>query len=183
MPSLYEYATDWSTKALKKEYTRLRDQFVKQIQRLGEAKPEDKKAQLYGKEGKKYPKKISVIESLPYRKTMTEKEIRNDWAVRVAELEQLTKAPSLSLAGRRKTRRKIIKSLNAAGYKSINNKNFDDFYDFMNFIMDRYKEYYKTEYAEDFANWLAGGVVSDPKLKEYIDDWKKNKKDHVDIFR
>ena len=36
MPSVYEYATEWSEKDLKKEYSRLRDAFQKQIGRLAE---------------------------------------------------------------------------------------------------------------------------------------------------
>lgn len=183
MPNLYQMASEWSTKELKKEYTRLRSRFVKQIERLSAARPNDRKVKIYGKGGYKYPLEIAKIESTKGRAGKDEKYIKEDWAFRVAELQQMVNAPSLSLSGRQRTKRKIITSLQESGYK-INNKNFDLYTSFMNFINEKYSEFYEPRYAEIFAEWINGGKVTDSDMEKYIAQWEewKKKKESEDLF-
>ena len=105
MPSVYEYATQWSEKDLKKEYTRLRDQFQKQIGRLAE-KDQSARVKAFLPSGYKYQKTIKEIENLRGRKGWSEKSRREDWARRIAELRELRSARSLSISGRKKIRQR-----------------------------------------------------------------------------
>ena len=182
MPSLYEYATDWSTKELKKEYTRLRDQFQKQIGRLAKVDTSSRvTAFLEG--GYKYQRKIKEIENLRGRQHWSEKAIREDWARRVAELKSLTEARSLSLSGRKAIRKDTIQQLQEQGFTSINNKNFDKFTSFMNFakaqgVLD---EYDSNNVAEAFDDWLSGGILEDSTLAGIIQEWEAVA-ESIDLF-
>lgn len=182
MPSLYEMANEWSVRELKREYNRLRNQFKKQIERLAEV-DSGPKVRAYMKGGYKHPKWISEIENLPGRKNWSEKAIKEDWATRVAELQGLTKARSLSISGRKAIRRDTIKTLQEIGYKNINNNNFDKFTSFMNFakaqgVLD---EYNSKKRAEAFDEWINGGIVSDPELGKYIEEWNAAV-ESIDLF-
>lgn len=182
MPSLYEMANEWSVRELKREYTRLRNQFKKQIERLSKVDTSPK-VQAFMKGGYKFQRTIKEIENLRGRQTWSEKAIKEDWATRVAELQGLTKARSLSISGRKAIRRDTIKTLQEIGYKNINNNNFDKFVSFMNFakaqgVLD---EYDSKKKAEAFDEWLNGGVVSDPEIGKYIEEWSATV-ESVDLF-
>ena len=182
MPNLYEMANEWSIRDLKREYTRLRNQFKKRIERLSKV-DSGPKVRAYMKGGYKYPKWVSEIENLPGRKKWTEKAIKEDWATRVAELQGMTEARSLSISGRKAIRRETIKTLQDMGYTSINNKNFDKFTSFMNFakaqgVLD---EYDSKKKAEAFDEWISGGVVSDSEIGKYIEEWNAAV-ESIDLF-
>lgn len=177
-------ANEWSIRELKKEYTRLRDQFSKQIKRLAKAQPKNKKAAQFLEGGKKFQRTIREIENLYGRKNWTEKAIREDWAVRVAELQGLTQAKTLSLSGQREVRNRIIKSLNAAGYTSINKANFSKFSSLMAFLKDQgvLPDLYEgTNFNEQVDTWIDGGILSDPKLSKYIKDFEAYV-ESIDLF-
>ena len=182
MPSLYEMANEWSIRELKREYTRLRDQFKKQIERLAKV-DSGPKVRAYMKGGYKYPKMISEIENLPGRQKWSEKAIKEDWATRVAELRGRTEARSLSISGRKAIRRETIKTLQDMGYTSINNKNFDKFTSFMNFAKAQgiLEEYDSDKTAQAFDEWLNGGVISDSEIGKYIEEWNAAV-ESVDLF-
>lgn len=184
MASLYEMANEWSIRDLKKEYSRLRWNFLKQITRLAEAQPNNKKAAQYLKGGYKYPLEIAKIKELKGRKNWTEKEFRADWAVRVAELQGLTQAKTLSLSGQREIRNSIISSLNNAGYTSINRKNFNKFTSLMNFLKSQgvLPELYEgTNFTEQVNDWIDGGLVTDLKLSQYIEQFEAEV-ESIDLF-
>lgn len=182
MPSLYEMANEWSVRELKREYNRLRNQFKKQIERLAEV-DNSPKVRAYMKGGYKHPKWISEIENLPGRKNWSEKAIKEDWAVRVAELKGRTESRSLSISGRKAIRRETIKTLQDMGYTSINNKNFDKFTSFMNFAKAQgiLEEYDSDKTAQAFDEWLNGGVISDSEIGKYIEEWNAAV-ESVDLF-
>ena len=182
MPSVYEYATEWTEKDLKKEYTRLRNQFQKQIGRLAQVDL-SQKVQAFLPGGYKFQRTIKDIEQLRGRKNWSEKARKEDWARRVAELQQLTEARSLSLSGRKKIRQETIQSLKEQGFESINNKNFDKFTSFMNWakrngVLD---EYESNQVAESFDQWIAGGIVDDEELGALIQEWEDTV-ESVDLF-
>lgn len=182
MPSVYEYSREWSVSRLKKEYSRLRAQFDKQIKRLSKF-DQSPKIQAYLPGGYKNPRTIKDIESLRGRKDWSEKAIREDWAVRVAELKGLTKARSLSLSGKKAIRKDIIKSLQKDGYTSINNKNFDKFTSFMNFAKSTgvIEEFGSKETAEAFDTYLKGGIIENPDLAQIIQEWESTVESY-DLF-
>ena len=73
MPSVYEYATEWTIPQLKKEYTRLRDAFQKQIGRLAQV-DQSRKIQAFLPGGYKHQRTIKEIENLRGRKNWSEKQ-------------------------------------------------------------------------------------------------------------
>lgn len=182
MPSVYEYANEWSIRDLKKEYTKLRNQFQKQIGRLA-AVDQSQKVQSFLPGGYKFQRKIKDIENLRGRKNWSEKAIREDWARRVSELQQLTKARSLSLSGRKAIRKDTIQALKEQGYENINNSNFDKFVNFMNYakrngVLD---EYNSETVAESFDQWLSGGILDNEELSIIIQEWDEAA-DAIDLF-
>ena len=182
MPSLYEMASEWSIRELKKEYTRLRDQFQKQIGRLAKVDT-GPKVQAFMKGGYKFQRTIKEIENLRGRQTWSEKAIREDWARRVAELKGLTEARSLSLSGRKAIRRDTIQSLKEQGFTSINEKNFDKFASFMNFAKAQgvLNEYESASVAEAFDDWISSGVLQDETLGAFLDEWQATIRS-IDLF-
>lgn len=182
VPNLYEMATEWSTKELKREYTRLRDKFQKQIGRLSKV-DKSPRIQSFLPGGYKFQRTIKEVENLRGRQSWTEKAIREDWARRVAELQGLTEARSLSISGRKAIRRDTIEALQDMGYTNINNKNFDKFTSFMNFAKAQgvLKEYDSSSVADAFNDWLDGGVLSDSDIGDYIGEWNAAV-ESVDLF-
>ena len=157
MPSLFEYATEWSEKSLLHKYSTLRKQFNEQIKRLG-AKVNDPRIEKFKKGGYKEQKTIRDIENLRGRKNWSEKARREDWALRITELEQLLKVRTYSLSGRAKIRSDTIKSLQEKGLKSVNNNNFDRFVSFMNWAMDYYSGTFSLTSFTQTRNWTVYGV-------------------------
>lgn len=186
MPSVYEYATEWSVEKLKKEYTKTRDIFMKQIKRLAKAKPEESKLKEYLEGGYKFPKKIRDIESLPGRKGYSERAVKEEWAFRLAELKQMQSARSLSLSGRKQIRQSIIKSLQEGGFTSINNKNADKFFAFMNWAKSQgITEEYGSDVVKDaYQEWVEGGVIEDARLAAYLQEFENlyNNSESIDLF-
>lgn len=172
MPSVYEMSKEWSINQLKKEYTRLRNIFQKQIGRLA-AIDNSPKIQAYLKGGYKYQRTIADIESISGRSKWSEKAIKEDWAVRVAELRGRTQARSLSISGRKAIRKEIINSLKEQGFTGINNTNFDKFTSFMNYCKDQgiLDEYDSHVVAEAFDQWITGGIVENDDLLQIIEEW------------
>ena len=182
MPSVYEMSKDWSVKELKKEYSRLRDQFQKQIQRLSKV-DQTPKIQAFLPGGYKYTKTIKDVESLRGRQNWSERAVKEDWAVRVAELKSLTQARSLSISGRKAIRKDAIESLHNAGFSAINNANFDQFTSFMNFakeqgVLDLYDS---DTVAEAFDHWVNGGIVENEDLQGIIAEWNGTV-ESIDLF-
>lgn len=182
MPSVYEYATQWSEKDLKKEYTRLRDQFQKQIGRLAE-KDQSARVKAFLPSGYKYQKTIKEIENLRGRKGWSEKSRREDWARRIAELRELRSARSLSISGRKKIRQETIQTLKEEGLTGINNSNYDKFVSFMNFAKSQglLDQYDSQQIAEAFNDWVEGGILADDELAAYLEEWAENV-GSVDLF-
>ena len=182
MPSLFEYATEWSEKSLLHKYSALRKQFNEQIKRLG-AKVNDPRIEKFKKGGYKEQKTIQEIENLRGRKNWSEKSRREDWALRITELEQLLQVRTYSLRGRAKIRSDTIQSIRAKGIKSVNNNNFDRYVNFMNWAkaMGILEEYDSDKVLEAFDQWVSGGVVEDDTLAAYIEEWAANE-GSVDLF-
>lgn len=182
MPSVYEYATEWSEKDLKKEYTRLRDQFQKQIGRLAE-KDQSARVQAFLPGGYKYQKTIKDIENLRGRKNWTERSRREDWARRIAELKELRSARSLSISGRKAIRKETIQTLKEEGLTGINSSNYDQFVNFMNFAKAQglLEQYDSQQIAEAFNDWVEGGILENDELAAYIEEWSADV-GAVDLF-
>ena len=182
MPSVYEMSKDWSVGQLKKEYTRLRNIFQKQIKRLAEV-DKTPKIQAFLPGGYKYTKTIKDVESLKGRQNWSERALKEDWAVRVAELKSLTQARSLSISGRKAIRKDAIESLNNAGFTGINNANFDKFTSFMNFAKEQgvLDQYDSDTVAEAFDQWINGGIVENEDLQGIIEEWN-GAVESIDLF-
>lgn len=182
MPSLLEYATEWSIAQIKKEYSKQRTNFIHQIERLYK-KTGDPTLKPYLKEGYKYPRKIQDIENLKGRKNWTDKTIREDWAFRLSELQQLQARRLLSITGRKAIRNDTIKALQDLGLQSINDSNFDRFTSFMNWAkaMGVLDEYDSHLVAEAFDQWINGGIVDNETLLSYINQWQSNV-ESIDLF-
>lgn len=182
MPSVYEYATEWSVRELKKEYTKLRNQFQKQIGRLAKV-DQSTRVQQFLPGGYKFQKTIKDIENLRGRQNWTEKAVKEDWAMRVSELKQLTQARSLSLSGRKLIRKEAIQTLRESGYSSITASNFDKFVSFMNFAKSQgvLDEYDSNQIAEAFNDWSSGGMIQDETLAGYIEEWQAAS-ESIDLF-
>lgn len=182
MASLYEMANDWSVRELKREYSRLRDQFQKQIGRLAKVDT-SARIQAFTKGGYKFQRTIKEVENLRGRQNWSEKAIREDWARRVAELKGLTEARSLSLSGRKQIRKDTIQALKDQGFNSITEKNFDKFTSFMNFAKAQgvLNEYESSNVAEAFNDWLESGILQDETLGGYIEEWNAAV-ESVDLF-
>lgn len=182
MPSLMEYAQEWSIRDLKKEYTRLRNKFQKQIGRLAQVDPSARvKSFLPG--GYKFQRTIKEIENLRGRQHWSEKAKREDWARRLTELRGLTEARSLSLSGRRQIRKDAIQQLRDDGFDNINEGNFDKFTSFMNFAKAQgvLNQYDSNEVAEAFDQWISGGLLEDNELGDYIAEWQDTA-EAIDLF-
>lgn len=182
MPSVYEYATEWTIPQLKKEYTKLRDAFQKQIGRLAQV-DQSRKIQAFLPGGYKYQRTIKEIENLRGRKNWSEKAKREDWARRVAELQELRSSRSLSISGRKAIRKDAIQSLKEQGLTSINNSNYDQFASFMQWakasgVLD---EYESNQVAEAFDQWISGGLVEDDELAGYLEEWQSDV-ESADLF-
>lgn len=181
MPSLFEYA-QMEEAALKKEYSRLRSQFQKQIGRLA-AVDKSKRIQAFMPGGYKYQRTIKDIEQLRGRKSWSAKARREDWARRIAELQSLTSARSLSLSGRKQIRKEALATLKESGLTSINASNYDKFISFMNFakqagVLD---EYASNTVADAFNEWIGGGTIEDESLAAYIQEWSETA-ESIDLF-
>ena len=182
MPSVYEYATEWSERDLKKEYSRLRDAFQKQIGRLAE-KDQSSRVKAFLPGGYKYQRTIKDIENLRGRKNWTERSRREDWARRIAELKELRSARSLSISGRKAIRQETIKTLKEEGLTGINGSNYDQFVNFMNFakaqgLLDQYDS---QQIAEAFNDWVEGGILENDELAAYLEEWSDSA-GAVDLF-
>ena len=176
-----EYAQEWTIRDLKKEYTRLRNKFQKQIKRLAGVDPSPR-VMAYMPGGYKFQRTITEIENLPGRQKWSEKSKREDWARRLTELRGMTEARSLSLSGRKQIRKDAIRQLQAEGY-NITEKNYDKFVSFMNFckaqgVLDQYDSDFV---AESFDQWMSGGLLEDNELGEYIELWQDTV-DAIDLF-
>lgn len=186
MPSVYEYATEWSVEQMKKEYTKTRNIFMKQIKRLSKAKPNEARLKEYLEGGYKHPRKIIDIENLRGVKNYSDKERKEMWAYRLAELKQMQAAKTLSLSGRKTIRKSIIKSLQEGGFTSINDKNADKFFAFMNWAKSQgiTEEYGSDVVKNAYQQWVEGGVITDPQLAAYIQEFEDlyNNPESVDLF-
>lgn len=182
MPSLLEYATEWSIARIKKEYSKQRTNFIHQIERLYE-KTGDPTLKPYLKGRYKYPRQIKDIENLKGRKNWTEKATREDWAFRLSELQQLQARRLLSITGRKAIRKDTIKGLQDRGFKSINDSNFNRFTSFMNWAKDLgvLDEYESQVVAEAFDQWVSGGIVENETLLAYINQWQSDV-ESIDLF-
>lgn len=182
MASLYEMATEWSLPKLKKEYTKLRDAFQKQIGRLSQV-DQSRKIQAFLPGGYKHQRTIKEIENLRGRKNWSEKAKREDWARRVAELQELRSSRSLSISGRKAIRKDRIQSLKKQGLTSINNSNYDKFVSFMTWAKDSgvLDEYGSDQVAEAFDQWISGGLVENEELADYLEEWQSDV-ESADLF-
>lgn len=182
MPSVYEYATEWSERDLKKEYSRLRDAFQKQIGRLAE-KDQSSRVKAFMPGGYKHQRTIKEIENLRGRKNWSEKSRREDWARRIAELKELRSARSLSISGRKAIRQETIKTLKEEGLTGINGSNYDQFVNFMNFAKAQglLEQYDSQQVAEAFNDWIEGGILDNDELASYIEEWSDSA-GAVDLF-
>lgn len=182
MASLYEMANEWTVRELKKEYTRLRDQFQKQIGRLAKQYT-GPRVQAFMKGGYKFQRTIKEIENLRGRQTWSEKAIREDWARRVSELKGLTEARSLSLSGLKAIRKDTINALRERGFTSINERNFGKFSTFMAFAKAQgaLQEYDSNNIVQAFDIWASSGVLEDEKLGGLIDVWQATVQS-IDLF-
>lgn len=182
MPSLLEYATEWSIAGIRHEYSILRTNFIHQIERLY-AKTGDPTLKPYLKGGYKFPRQIKDIENLKGRKNWTEKAKREDWAFRLTELQQLASRRLLSITGRKEIRKSSIASLQQQGYTSITDKNYNRFISFMNWAkgMGVLDEYDSHVVLEAFDTWIDGGIVENETLMAYIEQWQSDS-ESIDLF-
>jgi len=181
MPSVFEYANEWTQEQLKTKYNELRKLFNDRIYRLAKVDKSKKIAEY--RSGYKRPKSVSEIEKLPSRKNWTEKARQTDWATRVAELENLVNKRSLSLSGRKQIRQDSINKLQEQGFESIDNNNYDRFVSFMNWCkaMGVLNDYDSNQVAEAFDQWASGGIIDDDSLAYYINQWESDT-ESVDLF-
>ena len=182
MPSVYEYATEWSEKDLKKEYSRLRDAFQKQIGRLAE-KDQSSRVKAFLPGGYKFQRTIKEIENLRGRKNWTERSRREDWARRIAELKELRSARSLSISGRKQIKQDTIRTLKEKGLTAISGNNYDKFVNFMNFAKAQglLEQFDSDQVAEAFNTWIEGGILENDELAAYIEEWSDSV-GAVDLF-
>ena len=172
MPTMYEYVNDFSVKELERRYAKLRAKFNKRIERLYEESPSDK-IRSFKKGGYKYRLAVSDIQKLPDRNTWSNEQIKKDWAVRLAEIESLLEARSLSLSGLKAIRRDTIATLRQRGYSAINNSNFDAFTAAMNYLksIGILQQYDSDKVAEAVDTYLDGGQIEDSELAEIISSY------------
>ena len=182
MPTMYEYANDFSIKELKSIYSKMRSTFNKRINRLA-AVDNSAKIQAFQSGGYKYQRTVADIESSRGRNEWSEASKKKDWANRIAELESLLSARSLSITGRKEIRRDTIQSLQEQGYTGINNKNFDMFTSAMSYFksIGILNQYDSETIVSAIDTYLDGGTILNAELEEIITNYFSSI-DDTDLF-
>ncbi len=109
-------------KAVRKEYTRLRDIAQKRLKRLKAAGYEDTEA--YRKNINHYP-------------TLKEIKTKSELAQRLSDLSRFIKSELSTVSGIKERERKTLESLSEHGYGFVNEGNLSDFGDFMEQYRDQ----------------------------------------------
>lgn len=182
MPTIYEYEKAYTIEQLQKEYARKRRVFNKRIARIAEVDSSSRIA-AYQRGGYKEQRTVTQIEQLRGRSKWDKKTQIKDWAKRLAELDNLLAARSLSLGGRAAIRRETIRTLQERGY-SITAKNYDNFVKLMNYLKEAgILEQYSSEYVrEQYEIYMSGGEVEDSTLQALLDAFIGGETNAVDLF-
>lgn len=109
-------------KAVRKEYTRLRDIAQKRLKRLKAAGYEDTEA--YRKNINHYP-------------TLKEIKTKSELAQRLSDLSRFIKSELSTVSGIKERERKTLESLSEHGFGFVNESNLQDFGDFMEQYRDQ----------------------------------------------
>lgn len=182
MPTIYEYEKAYTIEQLKREYARKRRVFNKRIARLAEVDTSSRIA-AFQAGGYKEQKTVTQIEQLRGRSKWDKQTRLKDWARRLAELDNLLEARSLSLGGRAEIRRETVRTLQERGF-SITSKNYDSFVKFMNYLKESgiLNQYSSGYVLEQYDIYTSGGEVEDSTLQALLDAWTGGEINAVDLF-
>lgn len=145
---------DAEEKALRREYTRLRDIFQKRIKRGAEHGL--KSSQLYLKGQYGYIPTLKEREQIPYLKGQNSEVMKRDLQFRVKELERLVSegvgSISRSLRLTRERDKTVLTALSNAGYEHITKSTLKNFGKFMDAMREQYGK--KLPNSEEMAEFF-----------------------------
>ena len=149
-------------KAIRKEYTRLRDITQKRLKRLAAAGYAD--TQTYKQNVAHYPK-LKDIKSI------------FDLAQRLSDLANFVKSPGSTVSGLKSRRQKTLEKLHEHEYSFVNESNLDEYGEFMEEYRNQKldQEYDSGDAYDTFKVMEKHGI--DPKeIKDDFEFWLENKK-------
>ena len=150
-------------KAVRKEYTRLRDIEEKRIKRIAEV-PDFRRMQVYKKNAGKYPK-LSEIKGdrLPYL---------------LSALERFVSAKGSTVFGIRDIRRKQISTLHEHKYTFVTEENLTQFGEFMEeYRAQKLDELYDSGDAADTYGLIVKHHLDPLDVEQEFEWWLENHKD------
>lgn len=157
-------------KALRKEYTRLRDIAQKRLKRLGESEFDDSAAFTINRY--KF-KKLSEIKSA------------DELADRLSALIDFIQARSSTVSGQKGMRRERIATLHSHGYTWVNESNLREFGEFMQYLKAKYPHVPSASEAELHALYKGWKTVRNrettaDEVEAAFERWHKSH--HPDSF-
>lgn len=157
---------DGSDKALRKEYTRLRDVAQKRIKRMGGS--EFARTRFYKTWKDRFPKL---------------KEIHNTSELTHALSEAATFLTSYlgGTKGMEEYRRKEVESLQAAGFDWITNANFFEFTDFMDWLQEFDRNYYPSNLMDVLKEGFEMGKTQQ-ELRTHFEKYRDSESSTVPLF-
>ena len=165
-----------SEKALRQEYTRLRDIAQKRLGRM--ARTEFARSQTFQQNVGQFP----TLSTFKGDKGKISK--RSQFARKLAQLARFVESPTSTTAGQKKIRKQTIKSLHERGYDFVDESNYWDFFDYMEEARARKldRTYDSDRIAKTYK--AAKRKKVDPhKVLEDFDKYARNKKALNDLKR
>lgn len=150
-------------KAVRKEYTRLRDIEEKRIKRMAQV-PDYKRTQVYKKNAGKYPKLADIKGGrLPYL---------------LSALERFVSAKASTISGMKEIRAKQLETLHKHEYNFVTEENLSDFGEFMEeFRAQKLDEQYDSGDAADTFYVVQKHGLDPADIEKEFTWWLENFKD------
>ena len=149
-------------KAIRKEYTRLRDISQKRLKRMGSTMWAD--TQMYKRNVNHYPK-LKDIHS------------PSELAARLSDLSRFIEAKTSTVSGMESRLKKSLATLYEHGYMFVTRENFIDFGKFMEeYRFQKLDQLYDSGDTAETYDALEKHRIDPTKVKEDFEFWLKNKK-------
>lgn len=150
-------------RAVRKEYTRLRDISQKRLKRLAKAGYAD--TETYKRNVAHYPK-LKDVRS------------RYDLAQRLSDLARFIESARSTVSGMKSSRRKALETFEEHGYDFVNKSNLDDFGAFMEeYRNQKLDQEYDSGEAADAFRVLEKQKINPETVKEDFEFWLENREE------
>lgn len=153
----YGRDTGLSDKQIREEYSRLRDIAQKRIKRLSTSEFDTTETYLQHKGG------------FPKVKDIHAKDMKNA----LSDVYRFLHAQTGSVSGLKHQRTEALKTLNENGFDFVNKRNFTQFYNFMNYVKEKYQSQYakNSDQNASLFDELAARGISVQTVKRDFEFW------------